>query len=428
MARMLHTRGNPAKGQKVFLAIAAYQNIGAGCAYALAHSTAALANAGIAFELAIYSGNCHVDDSRNRLVRDFLQSDCTDILFIDADVAWPAQQMLDLLGYNRDIVAGIYPKKHGDDTYPVKLPLGEIWSDRDGLIEVEGVPTGFLRIRRHVLQLLANRAEHYNARNDADSAVACIFERQIHDGTRWGGDYVFCRKARASGFKIYIAPEMRFEHSGEDSWTGSVGAWLRQKNGIGLKRGLEAFLAGREDVTDALDLFDAWANPFAATPLLLMSLAAVARSVKGPVLEFGGGLSSLVLAASVPGRAVHVVEDSDIFAERVKAEADRYGLTNLTVHCRPLRDGWYDTSTLPDEAWGMVFVDGPRRTTGSRADAPHRFDLSRSVVVADDVQSDGGVPGLKDALSRTHVVKVITQDRRAFAIAAPRPQLRIAAE
>lgn len=424
MGRMLHAAGKPATGQKVFLAIAAYSDVGAGCTFALAHTTAALVEAGIGFELAIYSGNCHVDSSRNRLVRDFLRTDCTDLMFIDADVAWPAAQMVEILGYDREIVAGIYPKKHGDDTYPLLLLDGteQIWSDIDGLIEVKGVPTGFLRIRRQVLQRLADEAVHYNARNDAqDGAMALIFERQVIDGTLWGGDYVFCRKARQAGFKIFIAPEMRFEHSGEESWTGCVGAWLRQRSGIGLKRGLEAFRAGTETIHDAIDLFDAWNNPYAVTPLLMMGLGMTARAVKGPILECGGGLSSLVLAAAVPDREVHVLEDSDIFAERIRAEADRYGLTNIVIHCRPLSDGWYDTSTLPDVTWGLVLVDGPRRTTGSRADAPDRLDLSRSVVIADDVQADGGVPELRTALERTHNVVMTGHNSRAFAICAPKP-------
>lgn len=434
MARMIHTPGKPSTGQKVFLAVAAYSGLGAHCSFALAHTTAALAEAGIGWELAIYSGNCHVDSSRNRLVRDFLRSDCTDMVFIDADVAWPAQNMVDLLGYDRDIVAGVYPKKHGDDTYPLLLLPGtqEIWAERDGLIEVQGVPTGFLRIRRQVLQRLADEAVKYNARNEAqDGAMALIFERQVIDGQLWGGDYVFCRKARDAGFKIHIAPEMRFEHSGEESWTGSVGAWLRQRSGLGLKRGLEAFRAGTETIDDALDLFDAWANPFAATPLLLVGLGMVARGTIGPVLECGGGLSSLVLAAIDPSREVHTLEDSEVFAERVRIEAERYGITNLHLHVRPLKDGWYDTSTLPNVDWGLVLIDGPRRTTGSRADGPYRLDLSRSVVIADDVQPDGGVPELRTALERTHKVVTAGNHSRSFAVCVPIPQRivpRMAAE
>lgn len=416
---MLYRRGEPANGQKVFIAVAAYEGLSAGFTYALSHTTAALEKAGIAFELAIYSGNCHVDDSRNRLVRDFLLSDCTDLVFLDADLGWHASDFVKLLGYNRDIVAGIYPKKNGDDHFPVILPEGEIWSDRDGLIEAVALPTGFLRIKRRVLELMAEDAEHYNAKHEADSAIACIFERTIIDGTRWGGDYNFCRKWRAMGGKMYIDPAMRFEHSGEHTWTGCVGAWMRQKNGIGLVDGLQAFREGREDLTHVFDLFDAWGNPFAASPLLLLALGLLARNAKGPILECGGGLSSLVMAAAA-SETVHVLEDNTIFAEQLRAEAERHNIKNLVIHCRPLHDGWYDLSGVPALDWGLVFIDGPRRTTGSRTDAFDRLDLRKSVVVADDVQDDGGLPEMREALQRTHDVREISAGRRHFAVGAPR--------
>lgn len=421
MGRMLYAAGKPSTSQKVFLAVAVYDKPGAAFTFALAHTTAALTEAGIGWELSIYSGNCHVDSSRNRLARDFLRTDCTDYISLDADVAWTPQDLISLLRYDRDVVAGVYPKKNGDDTYPLLMFDGEIWSDRDGLIEVKGVPTGFLRIRRQALQRLSDEATHYNARNEAqDGAMALIFERQVIDGTLWGGDYVFCRKARAAGYKIYIDPDMRFEHSGEESWTGCVGAWLRQRSGIGLKRGIEAFAKGKETIHDAMDLFDAWANPYAATPLLLMALGMTARATGGPILECGGGLSSLVLAAAARDRKVHVLEDSDIFAARIRAEADRHELDNLVIHCHPLVDGWYDTSKIKGMRFGLVFIDGPRRTTGSRADAPAHLDLLRSAVIADDVQADGGVPELRTTLERTHKVEVIACNGRSFAICAPR--------
>lgn len=421
MARMLHQRGKPADGQKVFIAVAAYEGCGAGFTYALFHTGAALAAAGIAHELAIYSGNCHVDDSRNRLVRDFLNSDCTDLIFLDVDVGWLAADFVKMLRYDRDVVAGIYPKKHGDDTYPVRTLPGEIWSDADGLIEVEGAPTGFLRIRRSVLEQLAKAAVYYNARNDAPSAIPLIFERQVHDGIRWGGDYVFCKKWREAGGRIFIDPALRFEHSGEHTWTGSVGAWLRQRAGIGLVHGLRQVRAGVETVEDLMDLFDAWDNPFAATPELLAGLAMLARSANGPILECGGGLSSLVLAAANPNIQIVALEDSSVFAEHLSETAARHGLDNLQVISRPLRDGWYDMEGINRAGWAVVLVDGPRRTTGSRADAPRHLDLSRSIVVADDIQDDGGVPALKRALSSTHDVIVVDGPRKSFAICAPKP-------
>jgi predicted O-methyltransferase YrrM len=419
---MIHRQSSPAPGQKVFIAVACYEKPSPGFTWSLFHTGAALAEAGIAHELAIYAGNCHVDDSRNRLTRDFLEGDCTDLVFLDADVAWQAGDFLKLIGYERDVVAGIYPKKSGDDTYPVKFLPGEIWSDADGLIEVQGVPTGFLRIRRAVLESLAKGAATYNAKNDGAYATACIFERQIHNGSRWGGDYVFCRKWRDAGGKIFIDPKMRFEHSGEETWHGSVGQWLRNRAGFGLKAGLEAVAAGRETVDDIAELYEAWDNKFAATPLLLAILARLARNAKGPILECGSGLSSLVIAAANPDQEVYVLENSPVFAEHLRIEANKHNLRNLHIECRPLVNGFYDVSeVLARMNWALALIDGPPRKDGRRIDALNVFDFSQTVVIADDVQDHGGVAGMVDALRRTHVVEIANPgtEARSFAVAAP---------
>jgi predicted O-methyltransferase YrrM len=423
LARMLHRRDERPARQKVFIAVAAYEGCGAGFTWSLFYTGAALEREGVARELAIYSGNCHVDDSRNRLVRDFLNSDCSDLVFLDADVAWQADDFLKLLAYDRDVVAGVYPKKADGDAYPVKTLPGEIWSDADGLIEVQGVPTGFLRIRRSVLEALAGRAQKYNAKNDGAYSTPCIFERQIHDGTRWGGDYVFCRKWREMGGRIYVDPAMRFEHSGEHTWTGSLGTWLRSRAGIGLKAGLEAIRRGAETAEGLVDLHDAWNNPFAAGPVMLKALAMLARQARGPVLECGSGLSSLVMAAANPNTQVYCLENSPVFAEHLRIEANKAGIANLHIVCRPLKEGWYDIQAMADD-WALAVIDGPPMKDANRMEALTRLDLSRAVIVADDVQPDGGVKGMTSALERTHDIAVIECGVKSFAIGAPRKSVQ----
>lgn len=419
MAQMLHRREAQAHGQKVFIAVAAYQGCGAGFTWALFHTGAALASCGIGYELAIYAGHVHVDDSRNRLVAQFLNSDCTDLLFLDADVAWQADDLIRLLSYDRDVVAGVYPKKQGEDAYPVKLPPGEIWADADGLIEAEGVPTGFLRIRRAVIECLTADAVSYSAKNDAPFPIPLIFERQVHDGSRWGGDYVFCRKWRARGGRIYVDPAIRFAHAGEHEWTGSLGQWLKNKAGIGLLAGLTAIAEGRETTDDLLELCRAWDNPFAASVSLLSAAVLMARNAQGPILECGSGLSTLAMAAANPGSVVHALEHSPVFAEHLRAEAERYGIPNIRIHCKPLKERWYDVSDLPATPWGLYVIDGPPRQLGDRARAAMALDLECAPVIADDVTTEFEGPLMK-ALRDTHVVQVIEADGRAFAIAAPK--------
>jgi predicted O-methyltransferase YrrM len=277
------------------------------------------------------------------------------------------------------------------------------------------------------METLAEQSVRYNAKNDAAYGTALIFEREVHDEIRWGGDYVFCRKWRALGGKIYIDPAMRFEHSGMETWTGSVGQWLRARAGIGLQSGLAAIAQGRDDIADHVDLFDAWGNRFAASPVLMSSLAMLAREAKGPILECGGGLSTLVMAAANPNVELHTLEDSPIFADHLRLSLDRYGVgKNVIIHCQLLRDGWYNTDTLtayPRHHWALAFLDGPRRGDGERSTALERVDLSQAVIIADDVQQDGGVADMIERLEPTHDILVVKDsERRSFAIGRPKTQ------
>lgn len=216
---------------KVMLAIAAYEGVSAGCAISLYESAAALQQAGIEHQLLVFSENCSVNDARNEMVAEFLQTDCTDLIFIDADVRFGPECLLNLLSYDRDIVAGIYPKKGDNTEYPVQLPPGEMWTEEDGCLEVLGAPTGFLRIRRNVFEHLCEFVPHVKT-PDPRLRMPLIFERSTIDFHRLTGDFEFCRKWRSLGGKIHVDPEMHLGHGGKAEWTGSLGKHLRQKNGI----------------------------------------------------------------------------------------------------------------------------------------------------------------------------------------------------
>src|SRR5688572_25346759 len=104
------------------LAVPTYACPDTSLTFALARSREALSEVGIQSALLILEGNCHVDDGRNSIVRDFLESDCTDLVFIDADVTFEPKSLVTLCGYNEDIVGGVYPyRREGSDNMPVRL-------------------------------------------------------------------------------------------------------------------------------------------------------------------------------------------------------------------------------------------------------------------------------------------------------------------
>ena len=172
------------------------------------------------------AGHCHVDDARNLLVHDFLQSGATDLLFWDADVAAEPGASLKLLSWNVDIIGGAYPLKDGSSRFPVRL--GAV--SADGLASAESLPTGFLRVRRDVFWPLVKEAQTMGLDGQM---VPIIFERGSieteHGLERVGGDANFCRKATAAGFKLYCDPSILFTHQGPVDFAGRLSDHLEPR-------------------------------------------------------------------------------------------------------------------------------------------------------------------------------------------------------
>ena len=352
MSRVFQRPSAPATGKKVFLATPTYDKLGAGYTDALFHSSAALSQAGIASELCILQGDCHVDDARNFLVRNFLESDCTDLVFLDADVAWKPSDLVALCEYDADVVAGLYPLKSRNEAFPVRLLPGEQWANQSGLLEVESVPTGFLRIRRAVLEKLAGLAPKFLRNDDPRGPVSLIFERTLDGNTRWGGDYTFCRKWRALGGRIYIDPEMGLDHYGDAMFSGSVAGSLRRKYGLTFSYAFDRIKSGGEPFSVYTELVEAWDNKWSMPADMLSIVAKLGRDA-GSVIEFGSGLTTAVLARVCDDVTAHEHD-----AQWLEKTAPLLEGTSADLILSPLEDGFYSGVS---GKYDLAVCDGPPR-------------------------------------------------------------------
>lgn len=426
MAKMFHKRSPSFEGQKVFLATPAYSGTGAGYVYAMFASSVALYKAGIAAELAIFAEDCHVDDSRNRLVRDFLETDCTDLVFLDSDLMWKPDDLVKLCKYDRDVVAVTYLLKQEEEAFPIRFLGDEVWSDRDGLTEVDGVPTGFLRIKRHVLKTLAEKAVRFAPKSDKRSYIPVIFERQVHDGARRGGDYAFCRKWRDLGGKIFVDAEMILEHSGSRVWRGSLGSFVRRENKLSLPYCLKAIKEGRDTPDTYAELALAWGNPlFSAPNGLLWTASILARKATEPILECGSGMTTLVMAVANPNVTIHCLEDDPVWADKVSRELESNEIENVTIHLCGFKDyptgRWYDSVGVLPSKFSMVLIDGPCRDKGNRGIIFDQLSdqLANANVLVDDMNDPSTMAAFhKWAKSEGREINVIGNEGR-FAISVP---------
>lgn len=175
----------------------------------LALTVGTLAQHGVPAMVAIQTGNPFVDQARNELVREFLESDCTDLLFIDDDVGWEAHKVTRVLSHPQPIVAGLVPKRNKDreDEFHQNALTGVL--SAEGLFQALEAPTAFMRIKREAFTRF--RAAHGDA----------LF---FHSGTKkadWGEDIYFCRKIVEMGEYLWIDSDLTFTHAGRKVWRGN---------------------------------------------------------------------------------------------------------------------------------------------------------------------------------------------------------------
>ena len=210
-------------GRKLFVAIPAYDGkVSIKLAYTLAQLMPMALRVGVSVKLGHVSGCSIITMARNMLVDQFLKTDCTDLLFIDADVIAEPDHILRLMAQSgdKDITAGAYPRRRKD-----KMFFMDLHYDENGDLEFDGsmmrinrVGTGFMLVRRNVVEALAERAQTYLGQ-DGVSQMANVFEFQLKDGMFVGEDYAFCDAARALGYKVWLDVEISLPHVGTEEFT-----------------------------------------------------------------------------------------------------------------------------------------------------------------------------------------------------------------
>lgn len=189
--------------------------------------------------------------ARNTAVHDFLKSPCSHLLFIDADISWPAELPLKMLQTGFPVVAVSYPKKalnwqsikeavwRGEDDvsayqadHVINVRQREVKVE-NGCVEVLDAGTGFMLISRDaILQLLYAHPE-WMYLSDASSSrfqpMFALFDCRIDDkdiadgvGRYLSEDYQFCREWQRVGGRVMLLLDDRLEHTGTFTFKGKL--------------------------------------------------------------------------------------------------------------------------------------------------------------------------------------------------------------
>lgn len=213
----------------------------------------------IPLTLSLLGDDAMISRARNTLLYQFFfRSDASHILFVDADIGFPAEAPARLLAAEKDIVAGLYPLKERfwDEETKAHVGAGESYEtaslryvgetealrqskEASSLIRTHYVGTGFMLISRHVVQRMINAyPETMYKRIDAmgetnsNTRYYALFDGSIDEesGTYLSEDYTFCKRWREIGGEVWLDTSFSLTHAGRASFSGRPSLRIGREN------------------------------------------------------------------------------------------------------------------------------------------------------------------------------------------------------
>lgn len=230
----------------------------------LINTLTTLGQNGIASMFEIAANESLITKARNILVEGFLKSDCTHLLFIDADLGFDANDILRMIQANKPLIGGQYAKKkinwdvvkrvvQGVPDIPgphinavvaesTFRPIGDVMSfDINQPVEVESIATGMMLIKREVfetmaaqlpdIEIISGGSETMDPKTmtritDAHRTAHSYFDVSIDPQTKayTSEDFTFCKRWRSLGGQVFLAPWTRTVHVGTYEYVCDLGA------------------------------------------------------------------------------------------------------------------------------------------------------------------------------------------------------------
>lgn len=165
-----------------------------------------------------------IQRSRNDLVSIAINGGYDDMIFIDSDMEFDPDWVLQLLDSPEDVVGGTTRKKTDDiELYPVKTKNLEI--SENGFIKVESIGTGFVKLSKKAFTSLWESSEEYE---NEGKKCRMIFDVKIIDGQLVSEDVIMFNKLSELGFNIWLNPKMTCVHIGTKKFYGNFESFLER--------------------------------------------------------------------------------------------------------------------------------------------------------------------------------------------------------
>ena len=207
----------------------------------------------IDLKVQLRDGDALITRARANLVTLFLDDPAaTHLLFVDADIGFTPEQVFRLIESGADVVAGVYPIKRINwekarralESKRLDVPGASLdyvleIDDPDRVTVVRGFTrvryagTGFLMIRRHVLERMCAHPDYASLqffREHSHDALTgspnrfALFDCMIDakSGTYLSEDFAFCKRWTDIGGEIWADLESNLDHVGPSVFHGDV--------------------------------------------------------------------------------------------------------------------------------------------------------------------------------------------------------------
>jgi len=151
----------------------------------------------------------------------------THFMFIDADIRFQPESILQMMACDKEVIGGLYPKKALPVNYVINLkPETKVQGD---IFTVDTMGTGFLMFKREVYEKLCSVHPECKYVDDVglgkqyEPTMYSIFDVAIDEkGHYLSEDWLFCRRWSKLGGEIWAHGKVLLNHIGHYEFVGDL--------------------------------------------------------------------------------------------------------------------------------------------------------------------------------------------------------------
>lgn len=205
---------------------------------------------GIIFTIDFIGNESLIPRARNNSLGRFMKSDFTHLLFIDSDIEFQPEAVLELLKSKKDVACCAYPRKSYNfkrliyslqnesdskeslDSRGLDFTFNALYDSNNKIItdgdyiKVKHASTGFMMIQRQILEKLYKKHNELTIITDnnskTDDKIVGLFCCMIKNYQYLSEDYSFCERVIDEGGSVWINTKYNLNHIGKHVFRSDI--------------------------------------------------------------------------------------------------------------------------------------------------------------------------------------------------------------